>query len=329
MSMEIKNPKFSIIIPVYNVEKYLNQCLDSVFAQTFTDFEVICVNDGSTDGSLKILEEYKIDDRLVIINCTNGGTASARNTGIDAAKGEYIWFVDSDDWIETNALEILNNKVLECKTDVLGFNGKLKYEEDEREDADKGFSEDNLTGWEYYNKYALVRRKFHFVCVVLRIYNREFLKKNKLYFQQNILHEDNLWIPYVFYYAKQVSVVNDILYIYRIRTGSKMQTVNLKKLFDIVHVANQLSTFFIRKDDIDKSVVYREISGEFFKGFMSAQIKVYGNHDSELSKIIDWQNFEKVAIYPRHKRMFVLLKISPMLLRLYVRIELYVKKFIN
>ena len=91
--------KLSIIIPVYNVEKYLPKCLDSILNQSFKDFEIICINDGSSDNSLKILEEYK-DKRIIIINKENAGSGVARNAGLEIAKGEYIFFVDGDDWLE-------------------------------------------------------------------------------------------------------------------------------------------------------------------------------------------------------------------------------------
>ena len=102
----------SIIVPVYNVERYLRCCLDSILAQTFTDFECICVDDGSTDGSGKILDEYaEKDSRFVVIHKDNGGVSSARNAGLDVARGEWLAFVDSDDWVDTDALKrVLNGK---------------------------------------------------------------------------------------------------------------------------------------------------------------------------------------------------------------------------
>ena len=101
-------PKISVIVPVYNMEKYLAECLDSVLAQTFTDFEVICVNDGSSDGSAKILAHYaEKDQRIRILTQENKGLSGARNTGLDNAKGEYISFLDSDDTLPANALETM------------------------------------------------------------------------------------------------------------------------------------------------------------------------------------------------------------------------------
>ena len=95
----IENPKISLIIPVYNVEKFLRECLDSVVNQTMRDIEIICINDGSTDGSLDILKKYAAkDDRIIVINQTNGWLSAARNSGLKIARGEYIQFVDSDDY---------------------------------------------------------------------------------------------------------------------------------------------------------------------------------------------------------------------------------------
>ena len=106
-------PKISIIIPVYNVEKYLEQCLKSVINQTFKDIEIICINDGSTDNSLEILEAFqKQDERIKIINKQNEGQGIARNEGLKVAKGEYISFIDPDDWVAQGMYEFLYNKFL-------------------------------------------------------------------------------------------------------------------------------------------------------------------------------------------------------------------------
>ena len=117
---------FSIIIPVYNVEKYLRECLDSVKGQTSPDWEAVCVNDGSTDGSEFILKEYaKKDSRFRIVTKTNGGLSSARNAGLEIAKGEFIGFVDSDDWVDINCLSSIYNQIDGC--DILFFNQYQYY----------------------------------------------------------------------------------------------------------------------------------------------------------------------------------------------------------
>lgn len=102
--------EISVVVPVYNVETYLEECLNSIINQTFSDIEIICINDGSTDSSLDILNDYsKKDDRIKIINQENKGLGATRNKGIDLAKGKYIFFIDSDDYIELNTFFELHN----------------------------------------------------------------------------------------------------------------------------------------------------------------------------------------------------------------------------
>ncbi|MDR1698369.1 MAG: glycosyltransferase [Prevotellaceae bacterium] len=314
--------RFSIIIPVYNVEKYLEQCLNSVLNQTFTDYEVICVNDGSTDESLTILRRYeKRYQHLKVIDTKNGGTASARNIGLENATGEYIWFVDSDDWVEKNSLQIFDAQLRNKQLDVLCFNGKLIYEEDKRTEFDEIQQENFTSGWEYYNKYAIQGQKFHFVCVVLRVFRREFLMGHNLFFDKNVSFEDNLWIPQVFYYAKNVEVIADYLYFYLIREGSKMATFSRQRAFDTIIVANKLAEFFIPKN-IDKSVVYREIAGMYFSVFMPPKNIVPAE---ELRKQINWDYFNAVAQYPRHRMIYRCLTVHYRLFQLFIWVEKNIK----
>lgn len=125
--------KISVIIPVYNVEKYIRECVESVLNQTLKDIEIIAVNDGSRDNSIKIIEEYLSDARLRIINKENGGASFARNIGMKAARGEYIYFIDSDDFIEEDVLEILYRKEFLEKYNFRFIEGII------HEDQDFGF----------------------------------------------------------------------------------------------------------------------------------------------------------------------------------------------
>ena len=126
-------PQISVVLPVYNVEEYLRQCLDSLANQTFEDFEVICVNDGSGDSSLSILEEYASEDeRFKIISQENKGLSGARNTGMDYIKGKYTIFVDSDDWLELNALEKLYNKITALDSDILMYKFRFFNQDSEQ-----------------------------------------------------------------------------------------------------------------------------------------------------------------------------------------------------
>lgn len=318
--------KFSIIIPVYNVEQYLTKCLDSVVNQTYNDeYEVICVNDGSTDSSLAILEEYEEKhDKIKIINQANGGLSEARNSGLRAAQGEYVWFVDSDDWIEVNALEILDKSIK--NEDIVCFNGRRYFEDGKTETPDEGIEISDISGWEYYNKYALQSRKFHFVCVVLRVYKRDFLLKNNLFFEPGIYHEDNLFTPIALYHAIKIKSIPDMLYQYRIRMGSITQNINFKRITDIITIANHLAEFFIPQTNINKSVVFREIAGEYFSAFLPERAKTYGNDYKKVCSQINWDSYRKVSLYPRHKLIYNLLRISPCLFRWYLKLERVIKK---
>jgi glycosyltransferase involved in cell wall biosynthesis len=282
---------FSIIIPVYNVELYLKDSLDSVLNQSFADWEAICVNDGSTDGSASILEEYADkDSRFKIISQSNGGLSAARNTGINAAKGDYILFLDSDDWMELNALEVLSRNI--NGEDLLCFSGRRFIEETNLYNPSDVLAEKSYeTGMDYYNENALLHRDFAFVCVVLRIYNRMFLSKNKLQFKEGIYHEDNLFTPFACYYAKKVKVVDESLYDYRVRANSITTTGNVKRLRDLIETANTLAAFFLSKRGFDKTIVYRAITHHYqvvFKNALKSERK-------ELYRLCDWSLYRKVS----------------------------------
>ena len=288
---------FSIIIPVYNVEKYIQACLDSVLDQTCPDWEAICVNDGSTDGSAAILRVYAAkDNRIKVIEQSNSGTATARNAGLRAAQGEYIFFLDSDDWLETDSLRILAERLR--GEDILCFGGKRYFESTgEYHQADILPEKNYQAGMDYYNENALLPRDFAFVCVVLRVYNRDFLLRNELFFDDDISYEDNLWVPVTLYYARTVTVIPDVLYIYRIREGSKMQEVSLNRKLDMLKVANRLAAFFIPKKGFDKTVVYRAITHHYQAAFDCDSSK----DRKELGRSCDWKRYLAVSrTKPKH-----------------------------
>ena len=297
--------RFSIIIPVYNVESYLRQCLDSVLAQTFGDWEAICVNDGSTDGSAAILEEYAAkDDRFKVITQANAGLSAARNAGIKEAQGEYVLFLDSDDWLEPTALQTLDTQlsrplsprgVVEDRGelfDMLCFSGRRFFEEaNSFHPADELPEKTYATGMDYYNESALAPRDFAFVCVVLRAYRRSFLLENNLWFKESIYHEDNLFTPIACYYAKNIRVINACLYNYRVRANSITTTYSQKRLKDFMSIANELASFFIHKTGFDRTTVYRAITHHFQVVFLKSSKE----NIKELKEICDWESYKKVS----------------------------------
>lgn len=282
---------FSVIIPVYNVEKYLHECLDSVLNQTFVDWEAICVDDGSSDGSRAIMEEYAHkDSRIKAVVQENAGTAAARNTGMKAAKGDYIFFLDSDDWIESHTLQILAGRL--NGEDILCFSGRRFFEtENDYRHSDRLLEKQYTSGMDYYNENALLSRDFAFVCVVLRVYKKSFLISNKLFFDDDVSFEDNLWMPVVLYHAGTVKVISDSLYVYRVREGSKMREESLARKKDMLKVANRLAAFFIPKQGFDKTVIYRAITHHFQVVFLNASKE----ERRELKRLCDWKLYKTVS----------------------------------
>lgn len=282
---------FSIIIPVYNVETYLRDCLDSVCNQSYTDWEAVCVNDGSTDGSGLILKEYSAKDpRIAIVTKDNGGLSSARNSGLDVAKGDYILFLDSDDWLENNALELLAKRIE--GEDILCFSGRRFFEVDNKFNPSDRLDERHYSsGMDYYNDNALKHRDFAFVCVVLRLYKRSFLMDNNLRFKEGILHEDDLFTPKVCYFAQGVSVIDECLYNYRVRANSITTTRSLKRVVDLMSTANELAAFFTSRDGFDKTVAYRSITHHYQVVFS----EVAAEEKKKIRKMCDWLLYWKVS----------------------------------
>lgn len=212
-------PKVSVIIPVYNTRKYLKKCLDSVMNQTLKEIEIICINDGSTDNSLEILNEYaQRDKRFIIINKANGGAGSARNAGIDVARGEYIGFVDSDDWIEPDMFEVLYNKAKEFNCDVSFCNIRL-YDESKKKYIESDFYSHKIF-LDYANK-RLTLEDFKDKVFDLslaawhRVYRTSYIKENKIKFKE-VKIEDYIFFFDIFLTAKTFCFTPEYLFNYRI-----------------------------------------------------------------------------------------------------------------
>lgn len=226
--------KVSVIVPVYNVEEYLQQALDSVVNQTLRDIEIICIDDKSTDNSLKILKEYASkDNRFVIIEQeTNQGQGVARNLALDVAKGEYIMFLDSDDWYEVDTCEIAYNQILKNKNDFVIFNYCKVYENykefcyNKIKPFKKVIDNQNI-------KLKNVQKNF-FVngftwCL---IYSKEFLNKNNIRFADLRLCEDVPFNIKSYIYADNISIIDKSLYNYRCNNTSSSN--NIKKWHDVI-----------------------------------------------------------------------------------------------
>ena len=325
-------PKISIVIPMYNVEKYIGDCLDSILHQSFTDYEIIVVDDGSTDNSARIAEELLAAPKSSprgkdlnteenfpslqggtmgrLIRQANAGLSAARNTGLKAANGEYVFFLDSDDWLEKDALERLSKHIQ--GEDLICFSGRKWYQDTQRyEVADELQPATYTTGWEYYNENALQSRRFPFVCAVLRLYRRDFLMEKKLYFTEGIYHEDNMFTPYVCLYAQATKVVNESIYVYRIRKGSITTQPKLKNIQDKLWIANEQAHFFLNQSDISKTIVCRAITHLYHNVFDHSRYMT-NQHRLVLLREIDWKTYYGVTRTKlRHKIYYIAMRISP------------------
>lgn len=246
--------KYSFIVPVYNTEKYLKKCLDSLVNQTYKDFEIIVVNDGSTDKSSSIISKYqKKYKNIIVINKENEGLSMARNRGVQKSSGKYIIFVDSDDYVSNKLLEEVDKKIDD--SDILRFQIATEDEEYTKinEYHEEGF--ESMCGYDAF-KYL---SSYHFVepawCYVIR---KNYYIENKFSFKKGVYHEDFGLIPYVIYKARKVKSIDFIGYYYIQRNGSIMNNNDykktVKKAFDMLEQYKTMRLFaknINRKNNLD------------------------------------------------------------------------------
>lgn len=306
--------KLSIIIPAYNAEAYLPQCLDSILAQEHQGCEVIVVDDGSTDGTAALLERYP---DVKVIHQENRGMSTARNRGLDEARGEYILFVDSDDLLTDGALATLASEL--TGEDIIGFNAKKLHEDTGEYSYHPTVSEpESCDGWTYFCRHRLEATDIHFVCIWQRAYRRQFLIANNLRFADGILRaEDDLFTTQVMLAAKTVKTITPCLYIYRIRANSITTTVDRRRFDDSLRVQRLLADLFIPLQGVDKKAIYRVLASNYINLFSRKTKSLYGNIDREMKRWVDWRQFRTVCLTPRHRRLYHLIRIHPSLFRFY------------
>ena len=236
--------ELSIIIPVYNTEKYLSQCLSSCVSQIRDGVEIIIVNDGSPDNSQTIIDDYC--SRYPYIRCIkqpNQGLSIARNNGLEASRGNYVWFVDSDDRIDVRGIEYIL-KAIETKPEVVSIR---RYKDNCKTEKD---SCSCCTG-----KDILFNKVFEHGAVFY-IYKRSFLDHFSLRFKSGIYHEDTELIPRLLYYADRVVKVDVPIYYVTVNPTSITRTVNPKKAYDLIEVAESLYEF---REEVIKEIDIRKI----------------------------------------------------------------------
>lgn len=291
--------KISVVIPVYNVEKYLRECLDSVISQTLAEIEIVCVNDGSRDGSRDILSEYeKKDARIVVVDKENGGLSSARNCGLDVAKGKYVYFLDSDDLLNSQeALSELYQKAEENKLDQLFFDAEAFFENEEVKQQNSGY----ITYYDRKGDYPDIESGKDLFCefqanrdfkpsVCIQLFRRSFLKDNQLTFYEGILHEDVVFTMECVTFSKRAAYIKKPYLKRRVRENS-ISTISQKagSIYGYYYGIMILLEFAQ-----NQSIIQEEPFSTFYlqriQDMMELAVKAYPKEEEEKKKIVGGMN---------------------------------------
>ncbi|MDO5826583.1 MAG: glycosyltransferase [Methanosphaera sp.] len=267
--------KISIIIPVYNKERYLDKSLQSIIGQSFKDYEVICVDDGSNDLSLTILEEYANEkDNFKVFAKKNEGPGSARNLGLSKASGEYIIFLDADDWLLDDTLEKLYDTATNNNSDLVLFNATEHYKNNITKDRvyhihlDKNTDLNNFS-FDYNNNINLVMNGYHIVCT--KLHRLDFIKEHDLKFSDSGMFEDILFHIKSMIYAKRISYNPNKFYQYNrtdeySRQNSSISTDNSFVLFDIFEEVYD----FLQKENL-----FSKLEINYYKFVINESLNIY------------------------------------------------------
>lgn len=245
----------SIVVPVYNVEAYITACTDSLFAEILPEIEYIFVNDASPDRSMELIREqivkYQVpgDQVQLLENARNSGLSVTRNVGAAAARGAYLWFVDSDDWIDGHKLPGLLTCLKENKPEILALEAARVYP-DQREESCTVYLKPFQFGQMYAGKMFL---RNCLPCAPFYVFERAFWQNNQFSFYPGIYHEDTELTPKVRYLAQRAMVFEGVIYYYRTAEGSIVSVPKLKRIEDLLIVIGQLKTFMDSSvADLDK-----------------------------------------------------------------------------
>lgn len=277
--------KISVIIPCFNVEKYLDKCMESVLEQTLADIEIICINDGSTDNSLDLLNSYAASDkRITVINKKNEGVGIARNTGLKLAAGEYVYFVDPDDWLcGKDVFEKIYEKAKDENLDMLIFGGySCRIKSGKIFTTRGGYSLKYLPK-KYFNRIFSHKDVkddiFKFPSTTwTKLYKKEFLDKNNILFQTIPVGQDQLPFFHSMITANRIAVLNECLYCYRKNRPNSAMTAKKRKSFSPLFVIEGIEQLLITNGKIEE---YNTI---FINKYFSKATSWLGKFDKELKE---------------------------------------------
>lgn len=310
----------SIIIPAFNVEKWISRCIESCIALKFEkmQYEIIIVNDGSTDNTLTIIEAYcSCNNNIKIINRPNGGLSEARNTGLAVANGDYIWFVDSDDWINPDSVPNLIRRCNEDCLDILCFGLQLVDEDylitnySIKDQTDGRI----MTGQDFIRKIEMPP------AVWVALYKRSFLVENDLKFLAGVFHEDQEFTPKAYVLAKRIAFNPDVIYNYFQRTGSIMRSENYtKKASDLLKIADSLFAFANSSNLNSGSLkwLYSKIYFAFGQSITYAVLADLSLDGYKLKPYYPMKQLDRCSLYNKIK--YSLINISPKLYKFFYRL---------
>lgn len=288
------NPKISIIIPIYNVEKYIKDAIESAINQTLNDIEFICVIDGSTDNSQKITEQYAlIDNRFRVLYQENLGVAIARNRALKAAQGEFIYFLDPDDMIpKTCTLELLYKYAKACKTKICG--GSLIKIQD-------GTKMNSPCAYETFSGNSKIKYKDYQYCYFYQrfIFNREFLIENNLFFPELKRYQDPPWFVKTMNIAEEFIAIQEPTYVYRVTNNTFTQ--DKTKILHALEGWRQTITYaYENKLWILYRFLFNNINDNYWQDILETNYKLYPEEIktalSQLISILDIKHFENQGL---------------------------------
>ena len=267
----MRDDMISVIVPVYNSEQYLSMCLNSIITQTYNNIEIICVDDGSTDNSIKILQEYAANDhRIKIVHNKNGGVSAARNSGLDIAKGEYVLFVDSDDWIEKSTCELAVHKMEDKAVDVVMWSYIRERGNESKKkiifDRDVIFDDKDIREKLHRRMIGIIGKELSHpenadaLCTVWgKLYKRSILSSNEIRFydiRKIGTYEDGLFNLLYFKYVRKAIFLNQYFYHYRRSNRFSITTaynINLSQQWEELF---KIMEEYIKKNNLGKD--YKE-----------------------------------------------------------------------
>lgn len=246
----------SVIIPVYNTEQYIERCIESLINQTLNDIEIIIIDDGSTDKSLEIINSFKEKySHMRVITQSNSGQGSARNAGINIAKGKYITFVDSDDWLEDRCLEELYSIAVNSEADIVICNMKKVYDNYCRYDEMPPFTKERLTRHEGIEEILKDKEIKSYPCA--KLFRRELFVKNNILFPENMYYEDLAIGIQLFYFSNKVVLDNYYGYYYLQRDDSSTRRISCR------NVTDRLKALYMIKNFLSEKKIFIKYKKEF------------------------------------------------------------------